>query len=178
MFVVNVLSLIIGLLLLNPIYSSTIPFEILRSCIDLKPKNDSIKMTRLLDGLVSEENEEHCEDQFGQQFNNHYYGMVTCGDVFYLIIKDQKIRADNSINMSINPEIQPGLIFSNRAFWTKIDQDNKSYLCIDAALTESGTGSHLSQYYIVDNAFDPKEAPVVYYYFFEKNIIPITSEHF
>ena len=101
--------------------------------------------------------------------------MVTCNDIFYLIVRDKKIEASTAINMSINPEIKPGLIFSNRAFWHKIVQKDKSYLCIQSALSESGSGAALSQYYIIEDAFDQNSIPTPYYYFFAKDIIPITS---
>lgn len=67
---------------------------------------------------------------------------------------------------------------SDRAGWYKIDKENKSYLCIKSALIESGDGSSLSQYYIAEHAFDNNVSPVVYYYFFNKDIIPTDSEHF
>lgn len=176
MFVIRILSILVGLLLLNHSYSQP-PFEILRSCIDLKPQNSAITLTRLLDGTVSKVNETNCEDQFSLTYNGHLYGMVTCNDIFYLIINDKKIKASTAINMSVNPEIEPGYIFTNRAMWHKIDQNNESYLCIQAALTESGAGSAFSQYYIIENAFNSNVVPSVYYYFFEKNIMPITSPH-
>jgi len=166
----------LGLFLLNLGYAEP-PFEILRSCIDRKPQNSSVTLTELVNGIVSEFNEPNCEDLFSETYEGHVYGMVTCNDIFYLIINDQKIQASSAINMSINPEITPGNIFTNRAVWFKIDQNNKSYLCIQAALTESGTGSGLGQYYIAENAFEPQAVPSVYYYFFDKDIIPITSKH-
>jgi hypothetical protein len=162
---------------LNQSYSEP-SFEILRSCIDLKPKNSSIRLTELVDGAVAKVNENNCENQFDQEVNGHLYGMVTCNDEFYLIINDQKIKADTAINRSINPEIKPGWIFTNRARWYRIDQGDQSYLCIQAAITESGIGAKDSQYYMIENAFEKNAVPVMYYYFFDKNLIPITSEHF
>ena len=53
-----------------------------------------------------------------------------------------------------------------------------TYLCILAPLSESGVGAALSQYYIIENAFNTNAVPSVYYYFFDKDIIPITSAHF
>ena len=68
----------------------------------------------------------------------------TCNDTFYLIIKDTKIKLDSIINKSVNPEIKPDAPISDRAGWYKIDKENKSYLCIQSALTESGDGSSLT----------------------------------
>ena len=177
MLINRIIAMLTGLVFLTQGHSIP-PFEILRSCIDLKPINTSIKLTELVDGSVAKINENNCEDQYGEIFNGHLYGMVTCNDIFYLIINDQKIKASTAINMSVNPEIKPGYVFSNRALWHKIDRNEKSYLCIQSALTESGSGSAHTQYYIIENAFDPKAIPALYYYFFAKDIIPITSEHF
>lgn len=177
MFITRILSILMGLVFLNQSYSKP-PFEILRSCIDLKPRNSAITLTELVDGTVSKVNEANCENQYSETFNGHLYGMVTCNDIFYLIINDQKVQANTAINMSVNPEIKPGNIFTNRAMWHKIDQNDTSYLCIQAALTESGIGAAYSQYYIIENAFNTNTAPSVYFYFFEKDIIPITSKHY
>lgn len=176
MFIAQIISIVVGVLCLNQSHSEP-PFEVLRSCIDLKPKNAFITLTELVDGVVAKTNEANCENQFSETFNGHLYGMVTCKNDFYLIFNDQKIQASRAINKSVNPEIKPGIIFSNCALWHKINQNTKSYLCIQAALTESGTGSSLTQYYLVENAFIPRTVAAVYYYFFEKNIMPITREH-
>ena len=93
-------------------------------------------------------------------------------------MNDKKIKLNSAINKSINPEIQPGYPFTYRGFWSKIDQDNRSFLCIEVPLSDSGVGGSIYQYYLVENAFDSKASPVLYYYFFEKDIIPITSAHY
>ena len=151
------------------------PFEILKSCVDRKAKNSSISVAEFVDGLVAKINQPNCENQFNQIINDRLYGMVTCNDIFYIIINNKKLKASAAINMSINPEIQPGDIFSNRASWYKIDQDNKSYLCIFSSLSEQGAGSSRNQYYIAENAFTDAKKPILYYYFFDKDIMPITS---
>ena len=177
MYVKRSVSTLFFIFLLNQGHAE-IPFETLRSCIDLKPLNASIKLTDLDREGAVEVNEPNCEDQYNRKFNGNTYGTVTCKNIFYLIINDKKIKLDTAINKSVNPEIKPGSTFTDRSEWYKIDQDNKSYLCIQSALSESGPGSSLSQYYVVENAFDLKAPPIVYYYFFNKDITPITSEHF
>jgi len=177
MFIKQFFYTFIGLFLLNQGYAEP-PFETLRSCIDLKPKSSSIKITSLEDDGVAEVNENNCYGQYDRKFNGHLYGTVTCNDVFYLIINGKKIKLDNAINKSVNPEIKPGLPFSIRALWNKIDQNGESYLCIEDSLSESGVGAAHNQYYIIENAFEENSVPIIYYYFFYKDIIPITSEHF
>jgi hypothetical protein len=177
MFLNQVFYTLSCLFLLNLSYAE-IPFETLRTCIDLKPHNNSIKLTPLEDKGVATVNETNCEDQYNREFDAHVYGTVTCDNTLYLIVNNKKIKLNTAINKSINPEIRPGFPIFITSEWYKIDDDNKSYLCIQSALSESGPGSSLSQYYIVENAFDLKASPIVYYYFFNKDITPITSDHF
>lgn len=176
MFLKQIFYTLPYLFLLNISYAD-IPFETLRTCMELKPYNNSIKFTALEDNGLATVNETNCEDQYNRGFNGHVYGTVTCDDTLYLIVNDKKIKLNTAINKSINPEIKPGLPIFITSEWYKIDQDNQSYLCIQSALSESGSGSSLSQYYIVENAFALNAPPIIYYYFFNKDIIPITSEH-
>ena len=165
--------------LINPLYAAIppYPFQVLQTCINNKPYDDNVTMLELGGGGAAINPLDGCEDQYDFMFNEHAYGTASCSDKFYLVIRDLKIDPAIAENLSINPEIKPGFIFSNRASWSKIDQDNKSYLCIRAALTDSGVGSACNQYYIVENAFTDNKKPILYYHFYEKDIMPITSPH-
>lgn len=152
------------------------PFQILRTCIDGKPYDDKITMLELDDASASDKPFGDCRDQYELKFNGHTYGTLTCNDKFYLIINDKKIDPELVRNMSINPEIKPGVEFTPRAIWYKIDNESKEYLCILAPLAEQGVGSAHNQYYIIENAFNIKLNPELYFYFLDKNIAPITSK--
>ena len=152
------------------------PFEVLRTCVDNKPYNSSINMVSLDDEGMAEENKPNCEDEFDLKYNNSKYGLVTCQGTFYFIINNKKIKLKEAVNMSINPEIKPGNRLTNRSTWTKIDFDNHPYLCVEDSLSDSGVGAAHSQYYIIENAFDATLTPESYFYFFDKNIAPITSK--
>ena len=82
---------------------------------------------------------------------------------------------EKAINHSMNPEIKPGVEFTTSSLWYKINFENQDYLCIYAPLSEQGVGASHNQYYIIENAFDAKLEPKLYYYFLDKNIVPITS---
>jgi hypothetical protein len=152
------------------------PFQILRTCMDINPYNNKVKMTRLDGEGYADHSLQGCQDQYDRSINGHIYGSLTCNDKFYLIINDKKVDPEKARNMSINPEIQPGVEFTTRALWYKIDYENKEYLCILAPLSEQGVGSAHNQYYIIENAFDNKLNSELYFYFFDKNIAPITSK--
>lgn len=152
-------------------------FEVLRSCIDEEPKNSDITITDIDNGSYSATPEKHCEEQFEISFNHEFYGSVMCKNKRYLIIAKQQISLETAENLSTNPEIKPGLLYPDDSSWLKIDFNHESFLCINGPISRSGTGSSVGQYYIVENAFEKTKTPKIYYYFFNKDIIPITSEH-
>ena len=151
-------------------------FEVLRSCMDNKSYNDKIALTMLDGDGVAEKSLVGCQDQYDRIIDNHSYGTLTCNEKFYFIINDKQIDPELSENYSINPEIKPGEEFTHRAIWYKIDFQKNSYLCIRAPLSEHGIGASYNQYYLVENAFDKKLSPKLYYYFFDKDIVPIGSK--
>ncbi len=164
-------------MLLNQSCLAKPPFEVLRSCIDEEPKNVNVTITDIDNGSYSAILEKHCVEQFEISFNREYYGSVICNDKRYLIIASQKISLETAENMSINSEIKPGILYPDDSSWLKIDFHHKSYLCINGPISRSGTGSAIGQYYVVENAFEKTVMAKIYYYFFNKDIIPITSEH-
>lgn len=158
---------------INPTFAAAPPFEVLRSCIDINPYNDQIVIKRLEGAGMAEKSMEGCEDQYDRLIDGHVFGTLTCNEKFYFVINDKKYDPELAKNYSINPEIKPGVEFS-KEIWYKIDYEKKAYLCIYASLSDSGIGAAYNQYYIIENAFDKN--PELYYYFFEKNIVPITSK--
>lgn len=152
------------------------PFQVLQTCINMKPYNEKITINRLEGDGVADKSLPGCQEQYDRILNGHAFGTLNCNDKFYFIINDKKIDPELSHNMSINPEIKPGIEFTNRALWYKINQDNNHYLCIRAPLAEHGIGATFEQYYIVENAFDLNSTPEIYFYFLDKDVVPITSK--
>lgn len=151
------------------------PFQVLRTCMDLKPYDNENKITRLDGAGYAAKSMDGCEDQYDREINGHIYGTLICNQKFYFIINDKKIDPELAVNRSINPEIKPGIEFTTRSLWYKIDHIGKEYICIYAPLAEQGVGASRIQYYIIEYAFDKKRTPQVTYYFFHRNIAPITS---
>ncbi len=152
------------------------PFQVLRTCIDNKPYDNQSKITELDGDGYADKSMDGCEEQYDRKINDHIYGTLTCNQKFYFIINDKKIDPELADNRSINPEILPGVHFTTRALWYKISYENKEYICIYAPLAEQGVCASRVQYYIIENAFDKKLVPQVTYYFFDKDIAPITSK--
>lgn len=172
-------KLIVGLvaLLLLPSCFAQPPFEVLRSCIDEKSYNNQVTINIKDDGSYADNHEDNCEERFEVSFDNTMYGFVICADISYLVVNEHKINLQNAENRSVNPEIKPGMLYPTDTSWSKIDFKNQSYLCLNGPISRSGTGSNIGQYYIIENAFDKNITPIIYYYFFNKEITPITSEH-
>lgn len=165
-------------LLILPSSFAQPPFEVLRSCVDEKPYNSKVTIHIKDDGSYANISEKNCEELFEVSFDNKIYGSVRCADIPYLVVNDQKINLEKAENRSVNPEIKPGILYPTDTSWSKIDFENRSYLCLNGPISRSGTGSNIGQYYIVENAFEINIAPTIYYYFFNKDIIPITSNNY
>lgn len=154
------------------------PIPVLRTCVDNEPYNEQVSMSELDGNGFADKSLAGCEDQYDREVNGHLYGTLNCNNKFYLLVNDKKIDPSLAKNMSINPEIKPGDEFTIRSIWYKIDFEKKEYICILAPLSEAGVGSSSKQFYIIEQAFDPKKNPELYFYFFDKNIVPITSKTF
>ncbi|WP_229776949.1 hypothetical protein, partial [Alicyclobacillus cellulosilyticus] len=72
------------------------------------------------DGFISTP-DAFCEAQYSRHFGTHFFGTVVCEDEFFLILNHKKVRLDTAINHSLNSKIKPGIPFSVRSFWKKID---------------------------------------------------------
>ncbi len=160
---------------INPILANP-PYQILQTCMNDKPYNDQITIQELEGAGPADKSHDGCKNQYDRIFQERAFGTLTCQSKFYLVINGKRIDPELSKNYSINPEIKPGMFFTPRALWYKIDYENKEYLCILAPLAEQGIGSAYNQYYIVENAFDKSLTPELYFYFLTKNIAPITSK--
>lgn len=175
----QLIKILIGTIILLGFTNSALtspPFQILRTCMKGEPYNDKITITMIEGAGPADKSMDGCKNQYDRIFQERSFGTLTCQNKFYLVINDKKIDPKLATNMSINPEIKPGTVFTQRALWYKIDQSKRSYLCIFAPLAEQGIGSSYNQYYIVENAFDVNLNPEVYFYFLDKNIAPITSK--
>jgi hypothetical protein len=164
-------------LLLLPYSFAQPPFEVLRSCVDEKPYNNKVTIHTKEDGSYTDNHEKNCEEPFEVSFDNKTYGFVRCADIPYLVVNGQTINLEKAENRSVNPEIKPGMLYPTDTSWSKITFKNQSYLCLNGPISRSGTGSNIGQYYIVENAFESNTKPTIYYYFFNKDIIPITSNN-
>ncbi len=169
--------LVIGLILIGFMHQAQAipPFQILRTCMDLKPYDDKTSINMLEGEGMAEKSLDGCSDQYDRLYDGHAFGTLTCDNKFYLIVNDKKVDPKFANNMSINPEIKPGYIIQ-RSLWYKIDRDKESYLCIYAPLSEQGVGSSYNQYYVIEKAFDVQSTPEAYFYFFDKDVVPITSK--
>jgi len=178
MSIIQFITVLVSFLVFQSTSFSKPSFEVLRSCIDEKPYNNNVAISSRDNGSYAENHEKNCEEPFEVNFDNKIFGTVRCNDKFYLVVNNHKINLEKAENMSVNPEIKPGIVYPTDTSWLKIDFKNQSFLCLNGPISRAGAGSNIGQYYIIENAFINKVTPTIYYYFFDKDIIPITSEHF
>lgn len=147
------------------------PVEVIASCKKEKAVRPSVTFTKL-EGPYAAAEETGCEDHIETTQAGITYGGIMCGDTPYLIINSTRLDTSHAENYSVNPAINTKHRIPFTGFWSKIDFNNESYLCLEMALSDSGTGAGIPQYYIVENAFGTS-TPIAYYYFFDKNVMPI-----
>lgn len=154
------------LLMISVSCHSTPPYEILRSCIDLKPKTSSIVMKDIDNGTYATQENEGCRNQFEINFENSLFGSVNCNNENYLIINGKRSNIKSAIKMSVNPSVKPNYILPDSSQWYKIDLESKSFLCINGPISDTGATAAIGQYFIIENAFSKNETPIIYCYYF------------
>ncbi len=167
------LSLFLG----SHLVFATPSVEILQSCKNSKPANQSVKITELMQADVRDDVDPGCEDKYGIDMNQQTVGSMTCNDEGYLFFNRQKIKLNDAENLSLNPTVKPGdSPLSITSQWWKIDKDNDSYACILAPLSDSGVGAARTKYYIIEHAFDEHQPKKIYFYFFDRDVLPLTAQ--
>lgn len=153
---------------------ATPPVEVISSCKNSKAERPSVTYTEL-DGPIAAADEPGCDDHIETTEAGITFGGISCGNTSYLIINSTRLDLSKALNYSVNPAVKPKHRIPYTANWSKIDFNNNAYMCIEMALSDSGAGAGVSQYYVVENAFN-SNPPIVYFYFFDKNIMPMTVE--
>lgn len=155
------------------VVNADIPVEVIGSCKNSKPVNSSVIVTKIIppEGV---DDETGCRNHIESTDGDFNYGGIRCNHINYLILKTSRFNLTTAINHSVNPSITPGADISQLAEWWKIKFNNIDYLCIDTPLSPSGQGADVSQYYIIENAYNTS-TPILHYYFFNRDIMPLTS---
>lgn len=152
---------------------ATPPVEVISSCKNGKADHPSVTFTKL-EGPYAAAEESGCDDHMETHEAGITYGGIFCGTTSYLIINSTRLDLDTAVNNSINPAIKPKHRIPFTANWSKIEFNSNAYLCLAMSLSDSGVGAGISQYYIVENAYN-LNPPTVYFYFFDKDIMPVSS---
>ncbi|MCE3046041.1 hypothetical protein [Legionella sp. 16cNR16C] len=151
--------------------SAMVPVEILQSCKNMEPANDTLTMKLLDDAGLSDKTDRNCSAQYESIIDNKLYGWATCDDKPYLIIANKKFSTESAENYSMNPSVKPDIPIISHPLWYRIDKDEKSYLCLLSPLSDTGSAANSWQYYIVEDAFDASKTEYnISYYFFDKNV--------
>ncbi|KTD60887.1 hypothetical protein [Legionella shakespearei] len=166
-------SSLIILLITSPLVQATPPVEVISSCKSGKADRPLVTFTQL-EGPYAAAQETDCDDHIETTEAGITYGGISCGTTSYLIINSTRLDLNNAENYSVNPSIKPKHKIPYTAHWSKIEFNSNAYLCLEMSLSDSGVGAGISQYYIVENAYN-LNPPTVYFYFFDKDIMPVSS---
>lgn len=91
----------------------------------------------------------------------------------YFVRSGSRTKLSDAINHSNHSIAEPGYI-NNVMTIAKITFNKKDYLCISGPLSQSGKFAAVSEYYIVENAFDNDKKIQLHYYFFDKEFVEMT----
>lgn len=149
------------------------PVEVISSCKSGKADRPLVTFTQL-EGPYAAAQETDCDDHIETTEAGITYGGISCDTTSYLIINSTRLDLNNAENYSVNPSIKPKHKIPYTAQWSKIEFNSNAYLCLEMSLSDSGVGAGISQYYIVENAYNTNP-PIVYFYFFDKDIMPVSS---
>ncbi|HAT3863336.1 TPA: hypothetical protein JAN60_07515 [Legionella pneumophila] len=166
------LCLIVGILLTSNTFAVP-PVEVISSCKKGNADGPTVTFTKL-EGPYASTEEEGCDDHIETTEAGLTYGGISCGTTSFFIINGTRLDSNNAVNNSINPAITPNNRIPYTGRWSKIEFDNKAYLCLVMALSDSGTGAGIPSYYIVENAYSTVDTPILYFYFFDKDVMPMT----
>ncbi|HGI8170831.1 TPA: hypothetical protein ACJT8G_002867 [Legionella pneumophila] len=169
----NQLHIILFGMLISQFVLADVPVEVIGSCKNSRAVNASVTYTKIIPPAGVDDSP-GCTNHIESTEGSFNYGAITCNHENYLILKSDRINLNTAQNHSVNPSITPGNRVTQLSDWSKIVFDNNEYLCIDVELSQSGEGADVSQYYIVENAFNTS-TPVLHYYFFNKDIMPMTD---
>ncbi|ABQ56101.1 hypothetical protein G5T09_04015 [Legionella pneumophila serogroup 1] len=144
--------------------------DIIQSCKNMKAAKNTIVMKEL-DGFgFNEKNEANCQNQFDSKIEGAIYGAVVCDDKSYFIINNKKISTESAKNLSMNESVKPNIPIHYTSMWWKIEDGDKSWLCVVSPLSDTGSAANSLQYYLIENAFESPKNLALYFYFFDKNV--------
>ena len=173
MSIIQVVLLVLGILVAQTA-TSEVPVEVIGSCKNAKAVNSTVILNELIAPAGLGDDEPDCLNHFESTKGTINFGAIICNDNNYLILKSSRINLNTAQNHSVNPSYSPGADIAPTSDWLKITYNDNEYLCISVPLSPSGDGANVSQYYIVENAFNSSK-PILHYYFFNRDIMPIAS---
>ena len=150
--------------------------EVIKSCHQAKSIGPAVKFTELSviynfgNKKITSCLEDLDSEIIGVKIKNHSFYQEHCGSQKYFLAGKRKVNLGLSINHSLSFEIAPYGVL-NASHWSLISYNNKNYICISSAVGENGWAAAISQYYLIENAFDDNQPLTAYFYFFDKKFI-------
>lgn len=168
--------LLLGFMLYPFGYSlAGLPKNVIESCKKGSASDNSIVVTDIGNlGLVRDSNGK-CNNHYLTEYKGKYYGFITCNDKPYFIIHEKKYAIADAVLESEKP-YEPSLaILRDGTYWLKIDDSQRTYLCVRGPSDDFGGEKNrsiaLSQFYIAANAFDKNEPVKLYFYYYHPELL-------
>ncbi|HEL8400486.1 TPA: hypothetical protein U0D72_002439, partial [Legionella pneumophila] len=123
--------LLLGFMLYPFEYSlASIPKDVIESCKKGFAVGGAIVVTDLGNiGLIKDSNDK-CNNHYLTEYKDKYYGFTSCYDKSYFIIDKKKYAIADAVVESEKP-YEPSLaILTDGTYWLKIDDSQRSYLCV------------------------------------------------
>ncbi|HAT8832085.1 TPA: hypothetical protein ACT9MM_002316 [Legionella pneumophila] len=154
---------------------ASIPKDVIESCKKGSAVSGSIVVTDLGNiGFIRDSNDK-CNNHYLTEYKDKYYGFITCDDNPYFIIDEKKYAIADAVIESEKPYEPSFAILTEGTYWLKIDDSQRSYLCVRSPSEDFGGESNrsiaLSQFYIAANAFDKKEPVKLYFYYYHPELL-------
>lgn len=168
--------LLLGFILYPFGYSlAGIPKDVIESCKKGIAVGGSIVVTDLGGiGLIRYSNKK-CNNHYLTEYKGKFYGFITCNDKPYFIIDKKKYAIADAVLESEKPYEPTLAILTDGTYWLKIDDSQRTYLCIRSPSEDFGGERNrsiaLSQFYIAANAFDKKEPVKLYFYYYHPELL-------
>ncbi|AMP88880.1 hypothetical protein [Legionella pneumophila] len=154
---------------------ASIPKDVIESCKKGSAVGRAIVVTDLGNIRFIRDSNDKCNNLYLTGYKGKYYGFISCHDKPYFIIDKKKYAIADAVIESEKPYKPSLAILTDGTYWLKIDDSQRSYLCVRSPSDDFGgewnRSIALSQFYIAANAFDKKEPVKLYFYYYHPELM-------
>lgn len=155
------------------------PKKVVSSCHRKKAMDSTVQFKELfvlydikLDDVKSTCLNDKDRDLIGVKTQKRFFYQEHCGSKKYFLAGSRRVSLETSKVHSLSAEIEPYGV-NYHSDWSIITSQNIKYICMSSALGDNGWAAAVSQYYLIENAFNDDLPLKSYFYFFDNKFIDI-----